>query len=220
MNTKKAIILSVFLLAIGTLGAFAFGNIDKMRSNSSDFPPRQDPEQKPAKDIKTVKSSVPLLNIDGDPSKYTKLEFRNNTLDMSDWETYKNEEFGFELRYPRDWRVKYRAGVCSSAGYGVGYVIIHPKSDPLSDTGAIICVDSKTFNLAILLSAGGWEEKRKIIVNNVAGIERDKKDKNGVWLNSELYELNYGKMLYSFTDMGKTHTAVFQKILLSFTRTK
>jgi len=32
-------------------------------------------------------------------------------LDTSNWQTYRNDEFGFELKYPEDWRiVKYREG--------------------------------------------------------------------------------------------------------------
>ena len=35
--------------------------------------------------------------------------FPDNTLDTSDWETYRNEEFGFEVRYPRDWDISVRS---------------------------------------------------------------------------------------------------------------
>jgi hypothetical protein len=28
-------------------------------------------------------------------------------IDISDWQTYRNEEYGFEFRYPRDWNIDY-----------------------------------------------------------------------------------------------------------------
>lgn len=33
---------------------------------------------------------------------FMQLAFPNNTLDTSDWQTYRNEEFGFEVRYPKN----------------------------------------------------------------------------------------------------------------------
>lgn len=29
----------------------------------------------------------------------------DNTVDISDWQTYTNEEYGFSFKYPRDWKV-------------------------------------------------------------------------------------------------------------------
>lgn len=34
------------------------------------------------------------------------LSFPDNTIDTSDWETYRNEMYGFELRYPKGWLIK------------------------------------------------------------------------------------------------------------------
>lgn len=38
--------------------------------------------------------------------EYEELAFPNNALDTSDWQVYRNDKFGFEVRYPRDWEVK------------------------------------------------------------------------------------------------------------------
>lgn len=33
------------------------------------------------------------------------LSFPNNNLDTSDWQTYRNEQLGFEVKYPNGWKV-------------------------------------------------------------------------------------------------------------------
>lgn len=33
-----------------------------------------------------------------------------NPVDTSDWNTYRNEEFGFEVKYPAQWEIKEKAG--------------------------------------------------------------------------------------------------------------
>lgn len=152
-----------------------------------------------------------------DFNKYEPLTFPDNTLDTSDWQTYQNEEFGFEFKYPKDWKTVYVKGVCSTAGYGVAYVSISPQNLPRNEAGGTnICIDTNSFNYEDLLLAMNWEEKRKVLVNNISGVVFDKKDENGEWLNFDTYNLSNGEVLYSFTDTGKKDIGVLQQILLSF----
>lgn len=39
------------------------------------------------------------------------LSFPNNTLDTSDWKTYRNEIYKFELKYPKDWVIEDRLAI-------------------------------------------------------------------------------------------------------------
>ncbi len=52
--------------------------------------------------------------VDTDPvvetSNQSELEAK---IDISDWKVYKNEEYGFEFKYPKDWKVEKKSGVNS-----------------------------------------------------------------------------------------------------------
>jgi hypothetical protein len=44
--------------------------------------------------------AIPLL-----PKKSIKDMGRETALDTADWKTYRNEEYGFEFRYPKDYTI-------------------------------------------------------------------------------------------------------------------
>ena len=55
----------------------------------------------------------PVANTNIAPQKNINQAVNNNTnttngeeIDISDWKTYKNEEYGFRINYPKDWEIK------------------------------------------------------------------------------------------------------------------
>jgi len=199
MNKKLLIsIFALIFLALG--GVYMF-----QRDNS--------PQQ-----ADTIVQSAPNEDI----TTYEPLAFPDNTLDTSDWQTYRSEEFGFEVRYPRGWSASWQDGPCSTAGYGVGYVSFSPEAHtPNDDNGTEICLERKNIEEEKReLVMRGWEEKRRIQVNNAYGTAFSFRNPEGKLLNGEAYVLADKDVLFNFTDMGGKYTSIFQQILLSFKLTK
>ncbi|MBI5817325.1 MAG: hypothetical protein HZB09_02770 [Candidatus Yonathbacteria bacterium] len=82
---KNIFLIVVATLTITALAFFFFAKDDaqNLSSNVKTNPPQE----------------APTIPVDGD---YKQLSFPDNTLDTRDWQTYRSEEFGFEVRYPKD----------------------------------------------------------------------------------------------------------------------
>jgi len=85
MNSKVVPLLIASLAGIAVVSFFVFTN-------------------RPKEEMLPVNKIDPIIT-DDELGEYEELMFPDNTLDTSDWETYRNEEFGFEVRYPLGWVV-------------------------------------------------------------------------------------------------------------------
>lgn len=171
----------------------------------------------------------------GDEIFYTiKLHARHqqqNTVDTSGWKTYRNEKYGFELKYP----VNYKTPVEGGTGINFGN-----SSSPFEDDGRLY-IDIKIYNGEDLqqmldkdqntprLAWGGsgvaYYNIRKYLLDGQEGLRFDSHGEGGVFsneillpYNAYLYRIFYNTEAYVYetdNDMGKKISSIdeFDKIL-------
>lgn len=84
-----AIIISVAILIISGFFGYQYFQLQKIRGGIK--PP----------EIKIIAPSPPVSeNIP------TKIEPASSQIDISNWKTYRNEQYGFEVKYPHNWVMK------------------------------------------------------------------------------------------------------------------
>ncbi|MEZ4104099.1 MAG: hypothetical protein R3B60_02310 [Candidatus Paceibacterota bacterium] len=197
----------MILITIGILSVISYNNQDKEINHVS--PSEMDNNTKP--DINTDEVTKQ------DNIKYEPLKFPDNNLDTSDWKTYQNEEFGFEVKYPSDWEVE-----VSKKDF-----LIRPitKIDPNDDGGVYISVSDLSLNdyvenrISSDVSLKGW-----VVNNNMQGVIFNYK--LGVWSEGrgldqrkvhQSYLFDLGKYRISFYEPSdiKYRTKVLEKVVLS-----
>lgn len=104
-----------------------------------------------------------------------------NNVDTSDWKTYRNEEFGFEVRYPSIWEMDIQSStgsflptdgqlskrdILNNKNYSIGFSFGTRESKAGGYiTG--ITVESSKFNSVnnIIQKDYSWEEQSQVILN-------------------------------------------------------
>ena len=224
MNTKNIVITLALLVVIGVVVIFVMGGNDKTQTNSKEFPERPQQNQEMTSDELVEDISDTLLS--GELDEYEELTFPNNTLDTSDWVTYRNEEFGFEVRYPSAWDITTRTKeeiqeINPSMSFSNSFIgsVGFDTHEPYS--GISIMVYNQ--NIETLVEDRGWTHFKdpgpgqtiKARINNIDAY---------YFLRKEMDEIYPG--VYFLGDSGRgfeiTHTTsddnekAFQQILLSF----
>lgn len=158
--------------------------------------------------------------------------FPDNIISTSDWQTYHNEEFGFEIRVPKDFKTEVTSSqeLDLSGELGESFVGRSTFSDPIDPySGLSILAYRESIDRVVELRSGSQfkdpaegyflPQQREAKINNVRIIYyEDQKTKQ---LYPGTYFLGNSKYGYEIHyTLGDNNSDIFEKILLSFKLTR
>ena len=219
MNTKNLIIISAtIILVLGAVFFFVIQTENKKQSEDTlviddgigiesalDVPEKAESipalpkdikdlyiyEEKP-EEVEDTVSGVKITDIK------EVLSFPNNTLDTSDWKTYRNEIYKFELKYPKDWMIEDRLAIGQNKETGKDSVYFYGN-------------DYYNYNnIAGIFGAKLINEADKI---DIFSVYNDSINKRITDYNSE-YEPQRVSLRYSSKHLFKLNNTIVNKILI------
>ena len=106
--------------------------------------------------------------------------------DMVSWKTYRNEQYGFEFKYPGDWRID----PFSSFGFDEGIAIRSSRS----------ISEAYPYEASILIKYGNFETSRKAFEENILPNLRED-------IDYQIRDIQFsGKDAISYSDLGVIET--------------
>ena len=184
---KKFFSIVVIIFALAILGLVGYASYDYLqKKNSLQFTPIPTPEITPGLDANasttdSVASTTDLTVI--------------STVDISGWKTYKNQEFGYDIKYPKDLIVNYDS---------TKLILAFPKKNyfswPLQDDVKLTVTASSTCASDLLDVGSGIKPKKSLITIDGRDFTLNRVDDvaAGNRFLTATYEIRRNSLCYSF----------------------
>ena len=191
-QTKAILILVVILIAGGLGYVFLSNRFASNEQNTTNQPLTQPEQQK---------------NQESDSQE---VEVITSNIDTSDWKIYRNEELGFEFRYPRQWKLK-------EIESGVELTIPNIDNIPLLEMLGRIIIQKESREVDKLVQ--GEKERLSNVWLKEVGIEREVTENRVTIKGNEVVVLgpfsppsNMSEELYVIID-NKVNTVVISGVI-------